>query len=134
MHEVVKQPRGIDLFSRQRDPHAVIVPVLIFALSLVSAQVMPCRKTLVYADFVHGSPVDSFKANATYCGELLTKRLPLTVPQRNATLQQGRALPCIRAAIPEKFYHTACAVYGCRGLPARRDRFATESAGRIPVS
>src|SRR5579872_598795 len=58
MHEIVKQPRGIDLFSRQRDADPVIMTMLIFALSFVSTQVMPCRKTLVYADFVHGSPGD----------------------------------------------------------------------------
>src|SRR5579864_320302 len=65
MHEIVKQSRSINFLSRQRDAHAVIVPVLIFALPLVSAQVMACRKTFVYADFVHGSP--SIRSGSMAC-------------------------------------------------------------------
>lgn len=53
MHKIVEQSGGIEFLTCQRDAHAIVVPVLVFALALVSAQVMARGKSFVNADLIH---------------------------------------------------------------------------------
>src|SRR5208282_2721925 len=59
MDEIVQQARGIELLALENHAHLVIVPVQVFALSVVLAQVVRGGKCFVNADFVHGPSFES---------------------------------------------------------------------------
>src|SRR5882762_2686689 len=54
--EVHQKPDRIELRPFERHAHAIIVAVHVLALAPVSAQGMPCRKGLFYANLKHVSP------------------------------------------------------------------------------
>jgi hypothetical protein len=51
--EIEQQPRFIEVLASERDPHFVIVPVRILALTFVVAQVMARGKRIFYRNFKH---------------------------------------------------------------------------------
>ena len=53
VREIKKQTYGIELLALNIHTHAVVVAVRILALAFISAQGVPGRKCLFYADFKH---------------------------------------------------------------------------------
>jgi hypothetical protein len=62
--KIHQQPNRIQLRPLERHPHAIVVPMHVLALPLVSAKRMPRRKCLFHADLKHSSLCPLLSANS----------------------------------------------------------------------
>src|SRR3989440_6294440 len=143
LREVNQESGGIKFRAFQRHAHAIIVAVHVLALPPVTAQGMPCRKSLFYANLKHVSPELRYTIAPDLPGSLpIRKDLPIWPPAarrcrshpESARHLSIRASSRIVAATLRKFYHRACAEVGCPAAQARRGLSSPGSSAQIPAS